>query len=100
MTAPSVSMMMEIAHLGTAEINRGGKVSQYTQPHLPHLTLLYRNIFITAVIILLRLSLHLLQIAVHCHAGYGRTGMAIACILIFKDQVESAQVITFIRNRR
>jgi hypothetical protein len=26
--------------------------------------------------------------------------MAIACILIFKDQVESAQVITFIRNRR
>lgn len=26
--------------------------------------------------------------------------MAIACILIFKDQVESGQVITFIRNRR
>jgi len=41
-----------------------------------------------------------LQIAVHCHAGYGRTGMAIACILIFKDQVESSQVIRFIRNRR
>lgn len=40
------------------------------------------------------------QIAVHCHAGYGRTGMAIACILIVKDQVESAQVIQFIRNRR
>jgi hypothetical protein len=27
MTAPSVAMMMEIAHLGSAEINRGGKVS-------------------------------------------------------------------------
>jgi hypothetical protein len=37
---------------------------------------------------------------VHCHAGFGRTGIAIACILIFKDHVESAQVVKFIRLRR
>ncbi len=40
------------------------------------------------------------KIAVHCHAGFGRTGLAIACILIAKDQLESSSVITFIRNRR
>lgn len=40
------------------------------------------------------------KIAVHCHAGFGRTGVAIACIMIYKDQLESTQVITFVRNRR
>jgi hypothetical protein len=34
MTAPSVAMMMEIAHLGTAEINRGGKVKATCSLHV------------------------------------------------------------------
>jgi hypothetical protein len=29
MTAPTVAVMMEIAYIGAAEINRGGKVSFY-----------------------------------------------------------------------
>ncbi|RYH31279.1 hypothetical protein EON65_03015 [archaeon] len=41
-----------------------------------------------------------LQIAVHCHAGFGRTGLAIACILIAKDLLECSQVIQFVRHRR
>lgn len=40
------------------------------------------------------------KIAVHCHAGFGRTGLAIACILIAKDLLEASQVIQFIRLRR
>jgi protein tyrosine phosphatase len=40
------------------------------------------------------------KIAVHCHAGYGRTGIAIACIIMAKDHVESSQVVRFIRIRR
>lgn len=41
-----------------------------------------------------------MQIAVHCHAGFGRTGVAVACIMMVKDQLESSQVITFVRKRR
>lgn len=40
------------------------------------------------------------QIAVHCHAGFGRTGLAIACILIANDHLPADSVVTFVRNRR
>lgn len=40
------------------------------------------------------------KVAVHCHAGFGRTGLTIACIMIAKDHLDSSQVITFIRKRR
>jgi protein tyrosine phosphatase domain-containing protein 1 len=40
------------------------------------------------------------KIAVHCHAGFGRTGLTIACIMIANDHTESSQVIQFVRKRR
>lgn len=40
------------------------------------------------------------KIAVHCHAGYGRTGIAIAAILIALKGMESAEVISLIRQKR
>jgi len=40
------------------------------------------------------------KIAIHCHAGYGRTGIAIACILIKLQGISSADVIRMIRMRR
>jgi protein-tyrosine phosphatase len=40
------------------------------------------------------------KIAVHCHAGYGRTGMIIACILIAKEGMAAEDVISYVRDRR
>ncbi len=40
------------------------------------------------------------RIAVHCHAGYGRTGLAIACILIAMDQFSSEEAIRTVRQQR
>lgn len=41
-----------------------------------------------------------IQIAVHCHAGYGRTGIAIASILIALKGMTAHQVIKQIREKR
>ncbi|XP_077987260.1 protein tyrosine phosphatase domain-containing protein 1-like [Glandiceps talaboti] len=38
--------------------------------------------------------------AVHCHAGLGRTGVLIACYLIYAKRMEADQVIHFIREKR
>lgn len=42
----------------------------------------------------------IVQIAVHCHAGYGRTGIAIASIMIALRGMTGLEVITQIRARR
>lgn len=40
------------------------------------------------------------KIAVHCHAGFGRTGVLIACILIYHENRLADDVIRAIRERR
>lgn len=40
------------------------------------------------------------RIAVHCHAGFGRTGVLIACILIYMENLTAAGAITAVRFRR
>lgn len=40
------------------------------------------------------------KILVHCHAGFGRTGLAIACILIALDSLDSEEAINRVRQRR
>ena len=37
---------------------------------------------------------------VHCHAGHGRTGMIIACYLVYSLGYSSAQAVTLTRQRR
>mmetsp|Transcript_33655 Transcript_33655/g.68796 ORF Transcript_33655/g.68796 Transcript_33655/m.68796 type:complete len:329 (-) Transcript_33655:43-1029(-) len=40
------------------------------------------------------------KIAVHCHAGFGRTGLLIACILVLRDALDADTAITKVRSRR
>ncbi|XP_063786512.1 protein tyrosine phosphatase domain-containing protein 1-like [Pseudophryne corroboree] len=40
------------------------------------------------------------RIAIHCHAGLGRTGVLIACYLIYSCRVSAADAIHFVRLRR
>ncbi|XP_051528783.1 protein tyrosine phosphatase domain-containing protein 1-like isoform X1 [Myxocyprinus asiaticus] len=39
-------------------------------------------------------------IAVHCHAGLGRTGVLIACFLVFTSRMSADQAILFVRAKR
>lgn len=40
------------------------------------------------------------KIAVHCHAGLGRTGLAIGCYLVYGARMEPEDAITLIRSKR
>lgn len=40
------------------------------------------------------------KIAVHCHAGFGRTGLAIACMLIAHFNMSSKDAILTVRKNR
>ncbi|KAL4655877.1 protein tyrosine phosphatase domain-containing protein 1-like [Arapaima gigas] len=40
------------------------------------------------------------KIAVHCHAGLGRTGVLIACYLVFTTRMSADQAILFVRAKR
>lgn len=40
------------------------------------------------------------RIAVHCHAGLGRTGLAIACSLVYTRGVDALQAVQMVRAHR
>ncbi|XP_018589528.1 protein tyrosine phosphatase domain-containing protein 1 isoform X1 [Scleropages formosus] len=40
------------------------------------------------------------KVAVHCHAGLGRTGVLIACYLVFTTRMSADQAILFVRAKR
>lgn len=40
------------------------------------------------------------KIAVHCHAGLGRTGLAIACYFVYARIYDAATAVTFVRQHR
>ncbi|KAL3851685.1 hypothetical protein ACJMK2_015412 [Sinanodonta woodiana] len=40
------------------------------------------------------------KIAVHCHAGRGRTGVIIACYLIFTNRMDWREAIHYVREKR
>ncbi|KAK0089052.1 hypothetical protein PV325_009415 [Microctonus aethiopoides] len=40
------------------------------------------------------------RVAIHCHAGLGRTGVLIACYLIYSLRVRASDAIRFVRKKR
>lgn len=40
------------------------------------------------------------KVAVHCHAGFGRTGMVIACFLIYFRKMPPAEAVRAVRTQR
>ncbi|KAK3103723.1 hypothetical protein FSP39_021376 [Pinctada imbricata] len=40
------------------------------------------------------------KIAVHCHAGLGRTGVIIACYLVFTNRMSGSDAIHYVRSQR
>uniref|UniRef100_A0A4W5MY21 Protein tyrosine phosphatase domain containing 1b n=1 Tax=Hucho hucho TaxID=62062 RepID=A0A4W5MY21_9TELE len=40
------------------------------------------------------------KMAVHCHAGLGRTGVLLACYLVFATRMTADQAIVFVRSKR
>ena len=40
------------------------------------------------------------RVAVHCHAGYGRTGITVACFLMFAHHYSAEQAVATVRSRR
>uniref|UniRef100_A0A1A8JKZ9 Protein tyrosine phosphatase domain-containing protein 1 n=1 Tax=Nothobranchius kuhntae TaxID=321403 RepID=A0A1A8JKZ9_NOTKU len=40
------------------------------------------------------------KMAVHCHAGLGRTGVLLACYLVFTTRMNADQAILFVRSKR
>ncbi|XP_007956396.1 protein tyrosine phosphatase domain-containing protein 1 [Orycteropus afer afer] len=40
------------------------------------------------------------RLAIHCHAGLGRTGVLIACYLVFATRMTADQAIIFVRAKR
>ncbi|XP_052583810.1 protein tyrosine phosphatase domain-containing protein 1 isoform X1 [Peromyscus californicus insignis] len=58
---------------------------------------------LTAILDMVKVMTFALQegkVAVHCHAGLGRTGVLIACYLVFATRMTADQAIIFVRAKR
>ena len=40
------------------------------------------------------------KVAIHCHAGLGRTGVLIACYLVYSQRMSGDEAITYVRSNR
>jgi protein tyrosine phosphatase domain-containing protein 1 len=40
------------------------------------------------------------RVLVHCHAGYGRTGIVLACYKVYNDNVTADEAVRHIRQTR
>jgi len=40
------------------------------------------------------------KVAVHCHAGHGRTGVLIACYLVYANRMNPWEAVHYVRTKR
>ena len=40
------------------------------------------------------------KVAVHCHAGLGRTGLAIACFMVYRGEAKAIAAVELVRKCR
>ncbi|CAH8496329.1 unnamed protein product [Schistosoma turkestanicum] len=56
--------------------------------------------FILDTVMVIQFAIFRGKVAVHCHAGLGRTGVIIACYLVFNNRISAGEAIQYIRFRR
>ncbi|KAH8877204.1 Protein tyrosine phosphatase domain-containing protein 1 [Schistosoma japonicum] len=56
--------------------------------------------FILDTVIVIQFAIYSGKIAIHCHAGLGRTGVIIACYLVFNNRISAGEAINYVRFRR
>ncbi|XP_030623641.1 protein tyrosine phosphatase domain-containing protein 1 [Chanos chanos] len=58
---------------------------------------------LTAILDMVKVMSFALQegkMAIHCHAGLGRTGVVLACFLVFTSRMTADQAIVYVRSKR
>jgi protein-tyrosine phosphatase len=40
------------------------------------------------------------KVAIHCHAGFGRTGIVVACLMIARSGTPANDAVTTVRQKR
>ena len=110
MTAPSHTVMMDIVQVARHEVLGGGKVKNQEDSKRKKERKRERErevIFHHQANILFLsddddsflLSLRY-QVAVHCHAGFGRTGIVVACLLVALDWCAGLEAVRIVRKQR
>ncbi|CAH8549694.1 unnamed protein product [Schistosoma haematobium] len=56
--------------------------------------------FILDTVTVIQFAIFKGKIAIHCHAGLGRTGVIIACYLVFNNRISAGEAIQYVRFRR
>nr|CAH8848374.1 unnamed protein product [Trichobilharzia regenti] len=56
--------------------------------------------FILDTVVVIQFSILKGKVAIHCHAGLGRTGVIIACYLVFNNRISAGEAIRYVRFRR
>ncbi|KAH9505481.1 Protein tyrosine phosphatase domain-containing protein 1 [Bulinus truncatus] len=52
------------------------------------------------IVKVMQFSISMGKVAVHCHAGLGRTGLIIACYLIYNNRISAIKAVQYVRSRR
>ncbi|CAN0166176.1 unnamed protein product [Hapterophycus canaliculatus] len=97
MTTPSMALLTDIVRVAVSCVQTGGKdidcvYSGKREPTSSFDTLRFLDVDAR--------SCGFAQIAVHCHAGYGRTGLVIASVIVMMKNLPPQQAVALVRDKR